>query len=584
MRDNKPHIYGFCPAGCRWETIHKQDYEKSAALFPIYEDVNGKVFIDEKKKYKIFIDTIVQSIETMSAETIARLYSSCAAIGTDIYIFGGYIEANQQSISSIQKYDTITDNVSTMTTYISTKHPYCAVVGDYIYVFGVSATTNDIAGIVKYDPQTDTKTTMSVTTSSNVCGCAAIGTDIYFFENNTIKKYDTTTDTISSLSGTYTSNKTYFPSVVIGTDIYFFASNNAIQKYDTITDNVSTMSVAATPDCCAAIGTDIYLFDNNTIQKYDTSENTISTMAAKPIDRYGTTCTNIGNYIYIFGGGTGIDTEDAICSIEKFNDLNYGGSVILSYVSNGLEKYYQFDIADYYDAYKNYLYFELLSVSVNAAGTELTLVYEINGNRNTAIILGNSIDITDYSIKVESAASVFFCNSDASFTLYAENGLEALCLIGVQTGNGEPGATTIPTLWFNRNPLVGEKFNYYHLNQLTNILYVVDAEILSNDGQEVNTIYYGSYRISGSITSGSAQQTLTAAGWDSTTNTQTISLTIDTAKRNEIDVDPASVEEWASCGVVATSESSTGITFKCNTVPTNDLIFRVISSEVNYVS
>lgn len=72
--------------------------------------------------------------------------------------------------------------------------------------------------------------------------------------------------------------------------------------------------------------------------------------------------------------------------------------------------------------------------------------------------------------------------------------------------------------------------------------------------------------------------TLTVAGWSS--NQQTVTYAHDVSKRNVIDVDPASVEEWASCGVLATAETATSITFTCKTVPENALTFRVTSMGV----
>lgn len=72
--------------------------------------------------------------------------------------------------------------------------------------------------------------------------------------------------------------------------------------------------------------------------------------------------------------------------------------------------------------------------------------------------------------------------------------------------------------------------------------------------------------------------TLTTVGWNN--NAQTVTYAHDTAKRNVIDVDPASVEEWASCGILATAETATSITFTCKTVPTNALNFKVTSMGV----
>ena len=73
----------------------------------------------------------------------------------------------------------------------------------------------------------------------------------------------------------------------------------------------------------------------------------------------------------------------------------------------------------------------------------------------------------------------------------------------------------------------------------------------------------------------SGELTLTASGWSD--NTQTVSANVDTSRRNVIDVTPSSLASWNSCGVYASSESSTGITFKCDSVPSVDLTFNISS-------
>ena len=73
--------------------------------------------------------------------------------------------------------------------------------------------------------------------------------------------------------------------------------------------------------------------------------------------------------------------------------------------------------------------------------------------------------------------------------------------------------------------------------------------------------------------------TLTAADW--VDNSQTVAYTLDTSKRNVIDVLTESVAAWAASGVLGISETETGITFQCNSIPTADLYFRVTSMEVN---
>lgn len=74
--------------------------------------------------------------------------------------------------------------------------------------------------------------------------------------------------------------------------------------------------------------------------------------------------------------------------------------------------------------------------------------------------------------------------------------------------------------------------------------------------------------------------TLTIAGWDSTTLQQTVTFVHDTTKRNVIDVDPASVEEWAACGIIARNETASDITFTCKSIPENALLFKVTSMGV----
>lgn len=75
--------------------------------------------------------------------------------------------------------------------------------------------------------------------------------------------------------------------------------------------------------------------------------------------------------------------------------------------------------------------------------------------------------------------------------------------------------------------------------------------------------------------------TLTVAGWDSQTKQQTVTFAHDTAKRNEIDITLSELSDWADCGVIPVSETATGITFECETIPEDALTFKVVSMEVS---
>lgn len=50
---NKPRIYGFCKAGCQWETVHKDDFLNSASIVKIPNNADGTFTLDPERKYRI---------------------------------------------------------------------------------------------------------------------------------------------------------------------------------------------------------------------------------------------------------------------------------------------------------------------------------------------------------------------------------------------------------------------------------------------------------------------------------------------------------------------------------------------------
>lgn len=82
------------------------------------------------------------------------------------------------------------------------------------------------------------------------------------------------------------------------------------------------------------------------------------------------------------------------------------------------------------------------------------------------------------------------------------------------------------------------------------------------------------------VISQSATLTLTVNGWDSTTLQQTVTFAHDTTKRNVIDITVSEIEDWADYGVLAVSETASGITFKCEEIPESELTFTVCSMSV----
>lgn len=52
---NKPKIRAFCAAGCAWETVHKEDFLKSATFYEVGQP-DGVATVDAYRKYRIFAD------------------------------------------------------------------------------------------------------------------------------------------------------------------------------------------------------------------------------------------------------------------------------------------------------------------------------------------------------------------------------------------------------------------------------------------------------------------------------------------------------------------------------------------------
>lgn len=56
---NKPKIYGFCAAGCKWETIHREELEEAAAFILVEDNGTAGEYreLEKLKKYRIFQNT-----------------------------------------------------------------------------------------------------------------------------------------------------------------------------------------------------------------------------------------------------------------------------------------------------------------------------------------------------------------------------------------------------------------------------------------------------------------------------------------------------------------------------------------------
>ena len=273
-----------------------------------------------------------QGINTLGTKLpIAARSTAAAAVGTKIYLFGGYV-SYRNYLNTIREFDTETETITTLSATLPNAmfDITCAVAGTKIYLFGGSGYLNTIQ---EFDTETKTISTLSVTLPNGASNMAAatVGTKIYLFGGhgsgtsmfNTILEFDTETKTISTLSVTLPTVLHSMPAATVGTKIYIFGGSNnkngvnqldTILEFDTETKTITTLS-AKLPAVlyempAAAVGTKIYLFGGysigqsvNTIQEFDTETETITTLSVTlPKTSYQMPAATVGTKIYIFGG------------------------------------------------------------------------------------------------------------------------------------------------------------------------------------------------------------------------------------------------------------------------------------------
>lgn len=236
----------------------------------------------------VIVDNVVQGYywDTKNYSNIPYDFylGSAVAIGTNIYLFGGY---PSDSRKLAYKYDTLTDTYTKLTDI-----PYSFYNGSVV----------------------------------------AIGTDIYLLGGQgSVKnkyKYDTLTDTYTQLANLATDTYTH-PAIAIGTDIYTFGGYNTTTgtyKYETSTDTYVKLTDVPywnASSCVANIGNYIYIFGSNTggkeklAYKYDILENTYTQLSELPYSMsYAGAIAMNEKEIYLFGGGT---TDTTKTSLYKYD-------------------------------------------------------------------------------------------------------------------------------------------------------------------------------------------------------------------------------------------------------------------------
>lgn len=252
----------------------------------------------------------------------SAMYGMCAdSVGSDIYIIQGSTTSSKNT-TSVYKYNTLTKVIEQETALSSARLLYagCAAVGKNIYTFGGYNYSTFLSTIYRYN--TLEKSWEAITSMDDPCidpAVSAIGTKIYIFGGtksskdflNSIQIFDTETNGISLLGTSLPEKMTQVGSAVVGTDIYLFGGytgteTNNIWKFDTLTNTITTLEVTLpgiVTNCRThVIGSKIFIFYLNKIYEFDTLTETITELSQTlPHLKYGAG-GSIGSSAYLIGG------------------------------------------------------------------------------------------------------------------------------------------------------------------------------------------------------------------------------------------------------------------------------------------
>ena len=212
--------------------------------------------LDKLKKTICYFDMATEEVGTVSATLPVPLYCmGCAAVGAKIYLFGGaaYVGGAEVKQNAIYCFDTEANSVEELeVTLPNVLHSMtCAAVGTKIYILGGYGSTY-VNTILCFD----TETSSFVEVSSQLPqplrngSCISMGTAIYILggrnsngDQNTIYRYDTVRDFLTELDAKLETAVTMAVAGFANGSIYMFAG----YEIDTI-QRIAIASVILTPD------------------------------------------------------------------------------------------------------------------------------------------------------------------------------------------------------------------------------------------------------------------------------------------------------------------------------------------------
>lgn len=446
--NNKPKIHGFCKAGCSWETVHKEDVEKSVAVLALPMG-DGRATATTDVLYKIKAPAGYTGITGIPFSTSLPTAASgrvAVAVGTKVYLFG--CDEDSTFSGRIQVFNTETEELFDL----AIKLPYplrdmagCAV-GNDIYLFGGYNGSDYSDSIIKIDTLAETVTEIEAKLGAKLghMGAATVGKKIYLFGGANLANGSIVTDFYVRIFDVETSAlsicETHFNwygelgvcsvgAAAIGEDIYLcggrtmsesdtsWEAKNCILKFNTATKQFAFVAylqdylwgcgVASAGDYLFIAGGDKGDFNGTRwLYRFNVKEkNYMSGLCFLSKETYGCGVASVGAKCYCFGGGNRNDHEAA--NIKAWTIPTYQSEILMKWRDSGKVCAYSIPIVAY-DEFRNTFTFEALDVRETIKGKNLKVVYEINGERLTDVVYGSAIDVNSVWFEISGEAVYAF--------------------------------------------------------------------------------------------------------------------------------------------------------------------------------
>ena len=269
-----------------------------------------------------------ESLETTVAVLPEKAgYIAAAAVGTNVYLFGGY---ESSYTNAIRVFDTKTKTIAKLSVVLpkAASAMVAAAVGSKIYLFGGRSSSAYLSSIQMFDTESETITTLNATLPATArdIGAAVIGTKVYLFGgrndnySSKISIFDTENNTIATLGVNLPVNAYGIAAAAIGTKVYLFGGyssnySNAIYVFDATNNTIATLNTvlpaSAQGIAAGVVGTKIYLFGGlrsgatglSTINVFNPEAGTIETLPPALPGAYGhIAAAAVGGEVYLFGG------------------------------------------------------------------------------------------------------------------------------------------------------------------------------------------------------------------------------------------------------------------------------------------